>query len=80
MINPAFAAFLAIQIGGALGVAALGTLYLSLLRAGALHATHAFAVTTTAAYAFAVTTAAYAAIALLATVSVQQATRQPATP
>ncbi len=54
-----------IQIGGALGVAALGTLYLSLTPTGAVHATHAFAVTTLA----------FAAIALLATAMAHHATR-----
>lgn len=48
-----------------LGVAALGTLYLSQAQAGAAHATHAFALTTTA----------FAAIALFATAMAHQATR-----
>jgi hypothetical protein len=50
----------AIQIGGAIGVAAFGTLYLSLTsHTGAADATHAFALTT----------AAFAAVALLATIA-----------
>ena len=53
------------QIGGALGVAALGTLYLTQNQTSAAHATRAFAVTTTA----------FAAIALLATAMAHQATR-----
>lgn len=54
------------QIGGAIGVAAFGTLYLSLTsHTGAGHATHAFALTT----------AAFAAVALLVTASAHQATR-----
>lgn len=58
----------AIQIGGALGVAAFGTLYLSLTsRTGAAHATHAFALTT----------AAFAVVALLATATAHPATRPP---
>lgn len=55
------------QIGGALGVAALGTLYLSQGHAGAAHATRAFAVTT----------AAFAAIALLAAGAAHRATLVP---
>jgi MFS family permease len=46
-----------IQIGGVVGVAAFGTLYLSLAHGGAAHASHAFAVVT----------AGFAAAALLAT-------------
>lgn len=53
-----------LQVGGALGVAALGTLYLSLTPTGARPATHAFAVTT----------AAFAAIAILATAMAHHAT------
>jgi hypothetical protein len=53
------------QIGGALGVAALGTLYLTQNQTSAAHATRAFAVTTTA----------FAAIALFATAMAHQATR-----
>ncbi len=53
-----------LQVGGALGVAALGTLYLSLTPTGAGAATHAFAVTT----------AAFAAIALLAAAMAHHAT------
>lgn len=53
-----------LQVGGALGVAALGTLYLSLTPTGAGAATHAFAVTT----------AAFAAIAILATAMAHHAT------
>jgi EmrB/QacA subfamily drug resistance transporter len=52
------------QIGGAVGVAAFGTLYLSLTPTTAPDATHAFAVTT----------AAYAAIALAATAMAHRAT------
>lgn len=61
----------ALQIGGALGVAAFGTLYLSLdSQAGASHASHAFALTTTA----------FAAVALLAGAAAHRATRsRPAT-
>jgi hypothetical protein len=55
-----------LQIGGAIGVAALGTLYLSLNdHAGAGHATHAFALTT----------AAFTAIALLASASARRVAR-----
>ncbi len=59
-----------IQIGGAIGVAALGTLYLSLtLRPGAGLATHAFALTT----------GTFAAISLLASAAAYRATHaQPA--
>jgi EmrB/QacA subfamily drug resistance transporter len=58
-----------LTIGGAIGVAAFGTLYLSLTtQAGAGHTTHAFAVTT----------AAFAAIALLATATAHRATHQRA--
>jgi|ERR1017187_8009428 hypothetical protein len=58
----------AIQIGGAIGVAAFGTLYLSLTtHTGATHATHAFALTT----------AAFAAVALLATAAAHRATHSP---
>jgi EmrB/QacA subfamily drug resistance transporter len=58
----------AIQVGGAIGVAALGTLYLSLsANPGIAQATHAFAVTT----------AALAAIALLATATAYRSTHQP---
>lgn len=53
------------QIGGALGVAALGTLYLSQGQSSPAHAGHAFAVTT----------AALAAVALLATLMAHRATR-----
>jgi EmrB/QacA subfamily drug resistance transporter len=54
-----------LQIGGAIGVAALGTLYLSLTdQAGTGHTTHAFAITT----------AALATIALLATATAYRAT------
>jgi MFS family permease len=60
----------AIQIGGAIGVAAFGTLYLTLAsHAGAAHATHAFALTT----------AAFAAVALLATATAHRATHLPTT-
>jgi len=55
----------ATQIGGAIGVAAIGTLYLSQSQAGAAHATHAFAVTALA----------LAAVAMLATAIAHQATR-----
>ncbi|MEO9177284.1 MAG: hypothetical protein ABI317_17350 [Gaiellales bacterium] len=55
------------QLGGAVGVAAFGTLYLSLTPTSVLDATHAFAVTT----------AADAAIALVAAVMAQRATRTP---
>jgi hypothetical protein len=55
-----------LQIGGAVGVAALGTLYLSVSDgAGAAHATHAFALTT----------AAFTAIALLASAAARRVTR-----
>jgi hypothetical protein len=54
------------QIGGALGVAALGTLYLSQSRTGAAHAGHAFALTT----------AALAATAMVAAAIAHQATRR----
>lgn len=58
-----------LQIGGALGVAALGTLYLSLTSHAAIaNATHAFAITT----------AAFAAVALLATATGYRATHPPA--
>lgn len=58
------------QIGGAMGVAAFGTLYFSLISpTGAGHATHAFALTT----------AAFAAVALLVTASAHRATRPPTT-
>jgi len=58
-----------LQIGGVIGVAVFGTLYLSLTaHAGVAHTTHAFAVTT----------AALAAVALLATVTGHCATHQPA--
>jgi MFS family permease len=58
----------AIQIGGALGVAAFSTLYLSLnANPGVHHATHAFAITT----------AAFAAVALLATATAFGSTHQP---
>ena len=57
----------ALQIGAATGVAAFGTLYLSLTsRGGAEPATHAFAFTT----------AAFAVVALLATATAALATRQ----
>jgi hypothetical protein len=56
----------AMQIGGALGVAALGTLYLSQSRTGAAHAGHAFALTT----------AALAATAMVAAAIAHQATRR----
>lgn len=56
----------ATTIGGSIGVAALGALYLSAsAHSGAGQATHAFAVTT----------AAFAAIALLASAAAQRATR-----
>jgi hypothetical protein len=54
------------QIGGALGVAALGTLYLGQNHSSAAHATHAFALTS----------AVFAAIALLAMAMAHQATRR----
>jgi MFS family permease len=55
-----------LQIGGALGVAALGTLYLSLAaHQGPGHATHAFAVTT----------AVFGGIVLLAAIAARRATR-----
>jgi MFS family permease len=57
-------------IGGTLGVAAFGTLYLGLLHAGSVHATHAFAIVT----------ATFAAAALLATVAARRATLPSATP
>ncbi len=58
------------QIGGATGVAAFGTLYLSLSsHTAAGHATHAFALTT----------ATFAAVALLVTISAHRATRPPVT-
>jgi hypothetical protein len=58
----------AIQIGGAIGVAAFGTLYLSLnAHPGIHHATHAFALTT----------AAFATVALLSTASAYRSTHQP---
>ena len=58
----------AIQIGGAIGVAGFGTLYLSLNANPGIHqATHAFAVTT----------AAFAGVALLATATAYRSTRQP---
>jgi MFS family permease len=60
----------ALQIGGAIGVAAFGTLYLSL-------ATHQG--TGLATHAFAIITAAFAAIALLAAVTAHLATRQAVT-
>jgi MFS family permease len=53
-----------LQIGGAIGVAAFGTLYLSFGPSGASSATHAFAVTT----------AALAAVALVASVTAYRAT------
>lgn len=60
----------ALQIGAAIGVAAFGTLYLSLTsRGGADPATHAFAITT----------AAFAVVALLATATAALTTR-PAPP
>lgn len=59
-----------LQIGGALGVAALGTLYLSLTPTGAADATHAFAIIT----------AAFAAIALLATAMAHHATQPTSRP
>jgi predicted MFS family arabinose efflux permease len=55
------------QIGGALGVAAFGTLYLSLAGGGA-HASHAFAVVA----------AAFATVATLAAVTARRATAAPA--
>ncbi|HEY5018983.1 MAG TPA: MFS transporter [Streptosporangiaceae bacterium] len=56
-----------LQIGAAIGVAAFGTLYLSLTsRAGAGPATHAFTITT----------AAFAVVALLATGAAARTTRQ----
>jgi hypothetical protein len=58
----------AIQVGGAIGVAAFGTLYFSLNASSGIHqATHAFAVTT----------AAFAVIALLATATAYRSTHQP---
>jgi EmrB/QacA subfamily drug resistance transporter len=58
----------AIQIGGAIGVAAFGTLYLSLNANPDIHqVTHAFAITT----------AAFAAVALLATATAYRSTHQP---
>jgi len=55
------------QIGGALGVAALGSLYLSLVTSpGPAHATHAFATTT----------AVLGALALIASLSARRATRR----
>jgi MFS family permease len=56
------------QIGGAISVAAFGTLYLSLT---------APADTTQATHAFAVTTAALAAVALLSAATAHRATRHP---
>jgi MFS family permease len=57
----------ALQIGAAIGVAAFGTLYLSLTaQQGASPATHAFAITT----------AAFAVVALLATATAVLTTRQ----
>jgi hypothetical protein len=57
----------ALQIGAAIGVAAFGTLYLSMAsRAGTGPATHAFAITT----------AAFAVVALTATATAALATRQ----
>jgi hypothetical protein len=61
----------ALQIGAAIGVAAFGTLYLSLTtRDGAGPATHAFAITT----------AAFAVVALLATATAALTTRQALPP
>jgi Major Facilitator Superfamily len=56
-----------LQIGGALGVAALGTLYLSLAGGDAAHASHAFAVVA----------AAFATVAALAAVTARRATAAP---
>jgi len=56
------------QIGGALGVAAFGTLYLSLAAGGAAYASHAFAVVV----------AAFATVATLAAVTAGRATAAPA--
>jgi predicted MFS family arabinose efflux permease len=56
------------QIGGALGVAAFGTLYLSLAGGGAAHASHAFAVVA----------GAFATVAALAAVTAGRATAAPA--
>ena len=56
-----------LQIGGAVGVAAFGTLYLSMSsQGGGGHATHAFAVTS----------AAFTAIGLLASAAAHRATRR----
>jgi MFS family permease len=61
----------ALQIGAAIGVAAFGTLYLSLTaQQGASPATHAFAITT----------AAFAVVALLATATAALTTRQARPP
>jgi MFS family permease len=61
----------ALQIGAAIGVAAFGTLYLSLTaQQGARPATHAFAITT----------AAFAVVALLATATAALTTRQARPP
>jgi MFS family permease len=58
----------AMQVGGAIGVAAFGTLYFSLNVSSGIHQ---------ATQAFAVTTAAFAAIALLATATAYRSTHQP---
>ena len=60
-----------LQIGGASGVAAFGTLYLTLA---------AHEGTTQGTHAFAVTTAAYAAVALLAAATANRASRPPPAP
>jgi MFS family permease len=57
-----------IQVGGALGVAAFGTLYMSLTHAGTAQVSHAFAVVT----------AAFAAVALLAAAAAHRATHASA--
>jgi len=60
----------ALQIGAAIGVAAFGTLYLSLAP---------YQGTGLATHAFAITTAAFAAVALLATATAHLTTRQATT-
>jgi MFS family permease len=62
----------ALQIGAAIGVAAFGTLYLSL--------TTRDSVGSPATHAFAITTAAFAVVALLATVTAALTTRQASPP
>lgn len=61
------------SIGGSIGVAALGTLYLSLARTG----TPAGSGAASAAHAFAVTTAALAGLGVLAALAAYRATRPP---